>query len=177
VVLYVATGHARVLLGADLESNSDPETGWHVIVPSLERPQQRASVFKVPHHGSHTGDDQEVWKQMLVDHPVAVVTPCKSGRRPLPQDTDIDRICRYTNDAFITALPRQRTRRVRSGVVGKMIYESVRRIWMIDDSVSQIRLRRKITDPDAQWNIELAGEAMPLCEVLQPEQPGKAERF
>jgi hypothetical protein len=162
VVLSIQSGHANVLLGADLETSAHQDSGWRVIVNSNERPQGLASVFKIPHHGSQTGDDPEVWKRMLIPDPLALVTPYKSGKRPLPQPRDIERICRYTKNAYITAAPRQKSRRSRSGVVGKMIYENVKRIWMVDDSVSQIRLRRNITDRDGKWEILLSGEAMPL---------------
>src|SRR5205823_8890383 len=115
VVLHVRCGQVVVLLGADLETNANPQTGWNIILNSADRPAEQASCFKVSHHGSHTGDHPRIWTDLLVHQPHAIVTPFKSGSRPLPQPSDIARICGYTDKAYITSLPRQRSRRPRTG--------------------------------------------------------------
>ena len=47
VVLWIDIDDVAVLLGSDLERN-----GWIEILNSRERPKEKASAFKVPHHGS-----------------------------------------------------------------------------------------------------------------------------
>jgi hypothetical protein len=47
-------GDIALLLGADLEETGEEDTGWSVIVASTERPHGKASIFKIPHHGSET---------------------------------------------------------------------------------------------------------------------------
>jgi hypothetical protein len=162
VVLSVRSGSANVLLGADLEEQGQPNTGWQVIVNSQERPQTRASAFKVPHHGSQNGDYPCVWSEMLDKNPFAILTPFKAGRIPLPQPADVARICGYTTNTYITALPKQRTHRSRSGASGKTMFRTVRRIWNVDDSVSRITMRRSLIKSDDVWRIVLRGEAQQL---------------
>lgn len=52
VVLWIKIGDIFILLGSDLEETGEPGTGWSVIVSSKTRPSGRASLFKLPHHGS-----------------------------------------------------------------------------------------------------------------------------
>jgi hypothetical protein len=162
VVLSVRSGYVNVLLGADLEETNDEHSGWRVIIASEERPAGKASVFKVPHHGSGTSDNPNVWKEMLESEPHAILTPYKSGKTPLPQPKDIERILKYTSRAYLTSPPRQKSRRPRSGAVGKTMYETVRRIWTVDDSFSQIQLRRTLTNQDSEWLIRLGDGALKL---------------
>src|SRR5262249_10260875 len=61
VVVWAQVGTAVMLLGADLEDGGGPTLGWRAIVNSTARPQQRASAFKVAHHGSSNGHNEDVW--------------------------------------------------------------------------------------------------------------------
>jgi len=58
-----------------MEEQNNPFGGWRVIVESVQRPGGQASVFKVPHHGSVTGEYTPVWANMLLKDPVALLTP------------------------------------------------------------------------------------------------------
>ena len=58
VALWIGLKHPKedvvILLGSDL-----PKLGWRRVARSSARPGERASVFKVPHHGS--GNAHEPW--------------------------------------------------------------------------------------------------------------------
>lgn len=162
VVLHIRSGAVTVLLGADLENALNPHTGWNVIVDSPDRPAERASCLKVSHHSSHTGDDPRIWTNLLTAEPHAILTPFNSGSRPLPQPADIVRICGYTKNASITSPPRQRSRRSRTGAVGKLIHQRVKRIWTVDDGWSQLQLRRKLDGSD-NWQTARSAGATDLC--------------
>jgi len=43
-------GDVCILLGSDLEE--DKNNGWSSILNSDVRPKKKASLFKIPHHGS-----------------------------------------------------------------------------------------------------------------------------
>ena len=60
VVTIIVLGETAVLLGADLEETGNPGLGWSSIVSSSIRPQKKAIVFKVPHHGSRNGHLESV---------------------------------------------------------------------------------------------------------------------
>ena len=52
VALWVQAGEVKVLLGGDLEDSTDAGVGWKAVLASPTRPDERAGLFKVPHHGS-----------------------------------------------------------------------------------------------------------------------------
>jgi beta-lactamase superfamily II metal-dependent hydrolase len=56
VVLWINIGEAFILLGSDLEETGNPDMGWSVILGSRTDPMGKASIFKIPHHGSSTAD-------------------------------------------------------------------------------------------------------------------------
>ena len=60
VALWVECGGNSLLLGADLERR-----GWAAILGDTDRPTGKASVFKIPHHGSAGANEPAVWEHML----------------------------------------------------------------------------------------------------------------
>lgn len=90
VVLHLRCDKAVVLLGADLEVTSSREEGWRAIVASTERPQARASTYKVAHHGSITADTEGIWSHLVIPQPTSVVSPFT--RSCLPTKGDIERL-------------------------------------------------------------------------------------
>lgn len=97
-VLFIKVAETAILLGADLDRN-----GWVSIVDDLGRPQQKASIFKVPHHGSKNGHEDRVWQLMLEEKPYAIVAPWHRGRHALPKKEDIERLLSLTPRAYMTA--------------------------------------------------------------------------
>ena len=56
VALWIEFENIRMLLGGDLEQVNDPDMGWNAVLEGPNPIQgSKASVFKVPHHGSHNG--------------------------------------------------------------------------------------------------------------------------
>lgn len=110
VVLWIRVGDRILLLGADLEERRTSPTapaamdcGWSAIVSSTGRPASPASVFKVAHHGSLTGHNDDIWSQLLGQDPIAVLTPFRRGRCRLPLDSDKSRILALSAEAYISA--------------------------------------------------------------------------
>jgi hypothetical protein len=54
VVLWVDLGEPFILLGSDLEEMGYQDRGWSAILGSRTYPVGKASIFKIPHHGSST---------------------------------------------------------------------------------------------------------------------------
>lgn len=102
VVIWVKAGPIRALLGADLEHTSRNDDGWSAVL-STHRDDLPAHLFKVPHHGSPTSDNELVWKRMLQDDPMAVVTPFAGGTTRLPQPSDLERLLARTSKLYCTA--------------------------------------------------------------------------
>lgn len=158
VVLWVTIGDVIILLGSDLEEEGDPKTGWSVIVNTSSRPEGKASLFKIPHHGSKNAHHGSVWTEMLEDKPVAVVTPYENGKTTLPSKTDVERICSLTDKGYATAINKG-GKTTRDRTVEKTIRETVRYIKQLHTSIGHVRVRVKPSNP---WTVELFGDALPL---------------
>ncbi len=163
VVLWVRVSNSTILLGSDLEDTKEPSTGWIAVLDSTSRPSDRASVFKVAHHGSITAYQPRVWSEMLISQAVATLTPFIRGRTILPTKADSKRICEHTAKSFSTADTRAREIRGRSNIVIKTIRETVRSIKEVPASSGVVRLRKMVSDPaEADWAAKLFGTALPL---------------
>ena len=84
VVLSVESPAGHALLGGDLERQPFLY-GWEAVVDEpANHPLPRASLLKVPHHGSPTGDAPELWQVLLDPNPELLVAPMSSSRLPRP---------------------------------------------------------------------------------------------
>ncbi len=160
VVLWVECGGNSLLLGADMGRR-----GWAAIVEDTSRPVGKASVFKIPHHGSEGADEPAVWERMLEDEPFAVLTPWRRGSGVLPTKRDVERIQRATSKAWITnnGLPGQSSFRHENKTVERTLRESGVRIRRLVRDSSFVRLRRSINASD-QWMVETFGNACHLSD-------------
>ncbi|MCI0454175.1 MAG: MBL fold metallo-hydrolase [Candidatus Dadabacteria bacterium] len=166
VVLLIIIGDLCILLGSDLEEIGNAQTGWTKIVNSQSRPIKKASLFKIPHHGSKNADLQDVWTEMLNSKPIAVLTPFAKGNVYLPTKNDVTRICSRTENAYVTAIPRWRKSRTRPSTVEKTIRESGIKIKQYNQTLGQIRIRTKPTEGN-NFTLDLFGEALKLKDVSQ----------
>src|SRR5262249_53384722 len=117
--LWLNVEDVKILLSADLEESGSQTGGWRVVVESNERPTGKASVNKIPHHGSENGHCDAVWSEMLDQNPLSILAPYNSGRKKLPAPLDIQRIKNLTNRAYITSDLKDRTFRGKTGSVNR----------------------------------------------------------
>jgi hypothetical protein len=150
VALWVQIGERRVLLGADLEQTQHHGEGWFGVLDSFQQ-NAKASIIKVPHHGSSNADCPEVWQSLLETEPLAVLTPFSSGRA-LPQKKDIDRLKERTQSVYCTAPPPVKLPK-REKVVEKMLRDRKRKA--VSGTLGHIRVRWSVTDKSAGPQIEL----------------------
>lgn len=151
IVLHISVGEISILLGADLEETAHPDSGWTAIVNSTSRPTTKASVFKVPHHGSQNGHSDEVWNTLLVDEPVAVVTPYNKGKK-LPASSDMKRLNGLTNKLFLTALPLSRQRLKQERFVEKVMKDFGVKTYVDVSEIGHIRCQ-KLIDNSNNWHV------------------------
>ena len=154
VALWVEIGDNQLLLGSDVEKGA-----WAEILRTRE-PTGKASAFKVPHHGSVSAHEPNVWKEMLDTDPVAVLTPWLRFGRSLPTQRDAQRILSHTPNAYSTARTSSSATR-RSTAVERTIRESGIKLRRLVLSPGAIRLRRRIDSP-AGWEVEMFGPACHL---------------
>jgi len=107
VVLHVRSGSQRLLFGADREVQGSSARGWtSVAACAARRGLERATLLKVAHHGSPNGDSEIIWRDLLEEDPVAVLTPFKRGNEGgRPRADDIARLCARTKWSFTTSAP------------------------------------------------------------------------
>jgi hypothetical protein len=112
IALWVECGDTTVLLGSDL-TIGPAGCGWQAVLATFA-PNSKASLFKIPHHGSPNAHHPSVWGS-LVDSPVAILAPYRAGRRPLPAESDIERIKAVSSELHSAASPKMpvQSRRVR----------------------------------------------------------------
>lgn len=157
VAIHIDLGGDAVLLGADLEDHA--HLGWSAIVSDgWSGKRQRATAFKVAHHGSYTGDSQKVWSQLLSVEPVACLTPFARGKVKLPTDADRERIRGITPNAYISSGASRRPEMDRGQL--KRLSDICKNICQVDNGFGAVRLRKKI-DASA-WGVELFGAAQAL---------------
>ena len=166
VVLWVRLGEVLLLLGADLERR-----GWREILQSRARPDGRASVFKVPHHGAESAHDPGVWRTMLERAPFAVLSPWHRGAGALPTLQDMERILTFTTDAFATAEPGRpgRSRVPRRREVDRTLREAGVKLRRSVMHSGAVRLRRPI-DGAAAWRAETFGPARRVNELVEKKR-------
>ena len=159
VAMLFRSGNQVVLLGSDLENTPNPRTGWAAVVASTTRPPNRASIFKVAHHGSVTGEHAGIWSTLLDHRPISVLTPFVRGAIYLPQPADIDRIKRSSSLSAITSEPRVRTF-PRRGALAKLT--KPKRLRRIDIGFGSLRCRADMHGAPGSWNLEYGGDARKL---------------
>lgn len=159
VALWVEAGGKRLLLGADLPKGS-AGFGWQAVL-SDPRPEGKASVYKVPHHGSKTAHRGSVWSELLTKEPLALLTPYRAGAKSVPNSVERQQILNLTDEAYITAPP------VAPPVVGAsrkalISIGSLAQNVQFSDSAGQIRARSALAEDE--WHIDL----LPPAEKLKP---------
>lgn len=142
VALWVTVGNLHLLLGSDLEKYRDDRVGWKAILLSSARPQGRALVVKVPHHGSSNAYYKGMWQEMVsLDDPIALFTQYASGVKPLPSEADIARIKIHTSKMYCTGSPSGTAPIRRDPAVEKTLREFVQTRRTIIGPMGHIRVR------------------------------------
>jgi beta-lactamase superfamily II metal-dependent hydrolase len=161
MALWVEIGDAHVLLGGDLENGPPPNCGWAGVEQNLEQPSGRASVYKVAHHGSPDAHSEYVWSTLLAENVVAILSPWRRGRTPLPSSEDRARLCNMTPRSYITADPDFRmsggTARNRAAELSGAASD----VRLSEGETGQIRLRRSVVD-GSEWKVKLVKPAQKL---------------
>lgn len=164
VVLHIKFENVSVLLGADMETHHDPARGWTAAVAEARLAGLgRADVLKVPHHGSLTGHHEEVWRDLLIKKPLAVVTPFNKlpDDKKLPTADDVLRLQSLASRVFQTAPAGRSNARGRGAAVERGLIESN---IVIRDSAVALGLVRLRWSAQAGWRTELFP---PAAELLQ----------
>ncbi|MFD3447054.1 hypothetical protein ACFDTO_20850 [Microbacteriaceae bacterium 4G12] len=105
VAVWIDVGDVSLLFGGDLLTGPTG-CGWLAIADE-HHPENTASVFKVPHHGSENAHLEETWNDLVDTEAVSLLTPFRMGSRSIPRDEDVDRIVSRSGQTYITAKTQQ----------------------------------------------------------------------
>lgn len=168
VVLSVEVAGHRILLGGDLHVRADRSLGWFAIVDDHAGSDARHHAFKVPHHGSSTGDHDEVWSKMTVDQTCAVTTPFVGGSVRLPRVEDCQRILSKTQNAYLSAPPLPGKFRDANKAVERTVQEATRSVHFVPGKYGHVRLRKNLDEaPAVPWRVELFGSAVSMADYVR----------
>lgn len=145
--LWIEIGATKVLLGADLEAHASVTRGWQAVVRSTGRPQGKAHVVKVPHHGSSDAHDDEMWTALLVEHPHAGLTPMLQGSVSLPRMVDRERIVQWTPRAWVTRETAIASPVSRGRAVERTIKEVTRSMVNLSTDPGRVTFRCSASNP------------------------------
>lgn len=149
VALHICNGVDTVLLGSDLETSNSASLGWEAVVASKTRPPKKATVFKVPHHGSATGHLNSVISEMLDEGPISIITTMNTHHLPLPED--IERIKRYSSAVHLTTQPLVKLPK-RDRAVDEILAKVTKRRRVHGKVMGHVQLRLKNGVVDIQHN-------------------------
>lgn len=159
VAVHVDLDGEAILLGSDLEEHAS--LGWTAITADAWCGQRtKASVYKLAHHGSSTGDSPAIWTTLLCPDPHAVATPFNLGRHRLPTEKDRQRIKSCTSNAYVTSGAGRKPRMDSSQL--KRLADIAKDLRPVNNGFGAVRLRKAFTA--RTWNTQCFGDARPLSQ-------------
>lgn len=175
IVLSLQWGRDAVLLGADLVTDPDSNLGWLAAVSEASTlAVGRASLVKIPHHGSAGAHCPKMWTDLLTDLPVSVITPfrCGGSGRPPPKSSDLARISKLSSRTVLTAPSNSGRGRKPSSAIAAGLAQSGIKMHTRRPKVGIARLRRY---GQGRWNIQLFGQAKRItpAKAQKPRQRGR----
>ncbi len=159
VAVWVTVGKLRILLGSDLK-NGPAGCGWTRVVTAALTNGERASVFKVPHHGDPRADHPGVWENLLDPAPTAIVAPYRPSHRPRPED--LVRLCQRTPETYMTAHPGFRLAKGLPRTAAASLSDLALNVRETDRHAGHVRLRCRWNGV-SPWSVELFPPARHAC--------------
>jgi beta-lactamase superfamily II metal-dependent hydrolase len=160
VAIWIEAGGKSILLGADM-LNGPNRCGWSAVLQMMDTvSEQKASLYKVAHHGSPNSDNDEIWQRMITDNPIALITPFWNGSVRLPSLNDRGRLCGRTRSAYISAYQEPKvTKRVKQ--VGAQLSQVASNVRPVPTRCGHIRVRSAVGEDD--WQVEVLAPSRSLC--------------
>lgn len=168
VTLLISVNDHHIILGSDLEVDSNSLKGWRCI---LERCQvigkKKAGLFKIPHHGSDTGYLEEFIVKHVKRQATSKLTTWTGGNKILPQKNMLEKYYQHSNNLFISTL--------KAGTKKLSSYDrQIKRIMedyaeSIEEEIYEagiIRSRLKISEQEDIWDTECFGAAIKLTDKI-----------
>lgn len=161
VALQISVNGHTVILGGDLETASDNRRGWLCILDHCDCiKNEKASLFKIPHHGSETAYEERVWRE-LFNHEILVgqLSPFFHGKSCLPSKEMLTKFLELVQHLYITSYNKPNKPKKRDKSMEKMIQK-------LNPTLKEIAFQKGIIEnyidldkKDNQWDIVLHEKA------------------
>lgn len=161
LVVRLVVGGDAIILGADLQEL--PHQGWTELLNTsqcLHGP--KATLFKIPHHGSQNAHLDRQWSDLFVQSPSAVLTPYNRGSQKLPTEQDVERIVGFSSSAFSTARATSVAPRRLDRAVERSLEEGGIKLRSSEIKMGHVQFRKKINAATEPWQTVLLGNAVRL---------------
>ncbi len=152
LVLLLKKDSEGILMGGDLESTGTKNMDWDAVVENYEHTNTYPSIFKLPHHGSWTGHNDRVWKEILSEFPISIATAFNKGKK-LPMPNDIERIKKFSKSLYVVGnkgIPNKELQNKAKKVLGHNA-----NISAINTNIGLFRYRKDLVT--GKYNIETFG--------------------
>lgn len=153
LVMLLKNSNDGILLGGDLENSKDEDSGWNAIVNNYEHTNTRPSVFKVPHHGSDTGYNDRVWKEILDNLPISILSVYNKGNK-LPTDNEVERLLSLSKSLYIVGNKNKTNKKLERIIMKSRFGKS---ITPISTDIGLVRYRKDLKSGETK--IECFGAA------------------
>jgi len=160
VALLLTFGKHSAILGADLEISDNKFEGWINILDNSKviSPNNKASFFKIPHHGSSNGYEIRVWEELLTDTAIGKLTPYNKSK--LPRDEMIAVYSNHTKHLYATSSSTSGPKsKKRDRSIEKAIKDARPSLQELRFSKGIIRSRIDYTIDEADWLVDTYGPA------------------
>lgn len=161
IALWVTFEDIHVLLGNDLEQTSDNATGWDAVIDSGVRPNEKAELVKIAHHGSVNGQSERFWDELISDSPLGLVAPFDRGRVSLPDEEGVEILCCKTAQTYSTSSLRPPSRKKRAGALERQIKEATVWIREAEREMGHVCARKRVGANN--WEVALKEPATTVC--------------
>lgn len=161
VALFLKLGYHRAILGADLEVSRDNREGWVNILDNTHVIDKKATLFKIPHHGSENGYHQRIWLDLLEQNPVGKLTPYNKNNG-LPDPTMLKKYSQHTDRLYMTAPSISKKPKERDKSIEKIIKSMNYKISEVKYKKGVIRCRIDLSDPNAIWDTALIENSLKI---------------
>lgn len=164
VAILVKIGEHSMILGADLEHCKDERRGWNAVFKSVCIQDAKATIYKVAHHGSIGAQNEKIWTDLLIERPIAILTPYNKGRG-VPNEEEVSLIIAKTDNSYITSDFNKKLKPKKRKSETKKLMNKLQRVTLeIPFEKGQIKLT--LSPPDKDWKVELFGAAKRLKDFI-----------
>lgn len=159
VALYLKLGSHRAILGADLEIGSHKEEGWINIIENSTSIDKKATLFKIPHHGSENGYHERIWLELLEQKPISKLTPWSLSSK-LPQPEMLAKYLGHTDSLYMTSPILSDRPKKREKHVEKLLTQLKYKIKEVRYKKGIIRCRIDLLNALDTWTVDLIDSAI-----------------